>query len=409
MYSNIAYQQVLPYPDIIESTRGMQCYDSSAPKCTFPNGDNVSDHYSTSNFCSESVVLKNETSNAINTHFNDSANVNVKPIGPLLDELLKITANKSLPNLEEVQSCKARLKHNSKRNPLFSVLSELKEGGHRDLLRIVCGGTISDNIDNLRCVRNAQLNKIQDHTTSDDQLIRLDNMLLAEGVIIQGNFQKYPSGNTDRKGKLQISPSNRLVKNENSDDYDEKLSKIREVYTREESYINDELNIFPKHVSHVLYQHSEIRPITQIEINILQKIVNRRYSILHQHLKQKTCEAVMMLRARCLDARRKRKNFGKKSSEILNEFFFSNVSHPYPSEEDKQALAKKCGITVSQVCNWFGNKRIRYKKSLSKNQPNPKCQRNDNSKNDFTNAIYGNINWLEPTYSGANSCLRYNL
>ena len=155
MYSNIAYQQVLPYPDIIEGTRGMQCYDSSAPKCTFPNADNVSDHYSTSNFCSESVALKNETSKTINTHFNDSANVNAKPIGPLLDELLKITANKSLPNLEEVQSCKARLKHNSKRNPLFSVLSELKEGGNRDLLRIVCGGTISDNIDNLRCVRNA--------------------------------------------------------------------------------------------------------------------------------------------------------------------------------------------------------------------------------------------------------------
>merc|ERR1739838_1274482 len=31
-------------------------------------------------------------------------------------------------------------------------------------------------------------------------------------------------------------------------------------------------------------------------------------------------------------------------------------------------LARKCGITVSQVSNWFGNKRIRYKKNIGKFQ-----------------------------------------
>ena len=66
-------------------------------------------------------------------------------------------------------------------------------------------------------------------------------------------------------------------------------------------------------------------------------------------LKQSTCEAVMILRSRFLDARRKRRNFGKKSSEILNEYFYSNLSNPYPSEEVKEELARKSGITVSQV------------------------------------------------------------
>ena len=28
----------------------------------------------------------------------------------------------------------------------------------------------------------------------------------------------------------------------------------------------------------------------------------------------------------------------------------------------------RCGITVSQVSNWFGNKRIRYKKNITKFQ-----------------------------------------
>lgn len=53
---------------------------------------------------------------------------------------------------------------------------------------------------------------------------------------------------------------------------------------------------------------------------------------------------------------------------MLNEYFYSHLSNPYPSEETKEELARKGGITVSQVSNWFGNKRIRYKKNTGKFQ-----------------------------------------
>lgn len=112
--------------------------------------------------------------------------------------------------------------------------------------------------------------------------------------------------------------------------------------------------------------------------------------------------------------RRKRRNFSKQATEVLNEYFYSHLSNPYPSEEAKEELAKNCGITVSQVraplshlftrllsheplrspgsrrttgasshqrdigfilalkswqvSNWFGNKRIRYKKNIGKFQ-----------------------------------------
>jgi len=85
-------------------------------------------------------------------------------------------------------------------------------------------------------------------------------------------------------------------------------------------------------------------------------------------LKQSTCEAVMILRSRFLDARRKRRNFTKTATEVLNEYFYANLSNPYPTEEVKDELARKCNITVSQVNNWFGNKRIRYKKNIGKCQ-----------------------------------------
>lgn len=53
--------------------------------------------------------------------------------------------------------------------------------------------------------------------------------------------------------------------------------------------------------------------------------------------------------AACRLSRRKRRNFNKQATEILNEYFYSHLSNPYPSEEAKEELAKKCGITVSQV------------------------------------------------------------
>lgn len=47
--------------------------------------------------------------------------------------------------------------------------------------------------------------------------------------------------------------------------------------------------------------------------------------------------------------RRKRRNFSKQATEILNEYFYSHLSNPYPSEEAKEELARKSNITVAQV------------------------------------------------------------
>lgn len=51
--------------------------------------------------------------------------------------------------------------------------------------------------------------------------------------------------------------------------------------------------------------------------------------------------------------RRKRRNFSKQATEVLNEYFYSHLSNPYPSEEAKEELARQCQITVSQVTAVF--------------------------------------------------------
>jgi hypothetical protein len=103
----------------------------------------------------------------------------------------------------------------------------------------------------------------------------------------------------------------------------------------------------------LLREQSRNRPITPKEIERMVQIIHRKFNSIQVQLKQSTCEAVMILRSRFLDARRKRRNFSKQATEVLNEYFYSHLSNPYPSEEAKEELARKCSITVSQVSPLF--------------------------------------------------------
>lgn len=186
----------------------------------------------------------------------------------------------------------------------------------------------------------------------DPQLMRLDNMLIAEGV----------SG--PEKGNAVIADAS----GGDQADYRQKLSQIRQTYHAEMQRYEEACEQFTNHVVQLLKEQCNIRPILKPEMDKMVSIIQKKFSSIQMQLKQSTCENVMILRSRFLDARRKRRNFSKQATEILNEYFYSHLANPYPSEEAKEELARQCQITVSQVSNWFGNKRIRYKKNIAKAQ-----------------------------------------
>uniref|UniRef100_A0A8C4WFN6 Pre-B-cell leukemia transcription factor 1 n=1 Tax=Gopherus evgoodei TaxID=1825980 RepID=A0A8C4WFN6_9SAUR len=194
--------------------------------------------------------------------------------------------------------------------------------------------------------------------------MRLDNMLLAEGVA----GPEKGGGSAAAAAAAAASGGAGSDNSVEHSDYRAKLSQIRQIYHTELEKYEQACNEFTTHVMNLLREQSRTRPISPKEIERMVSIIHRKFSSIQMQLKQSTCEAVMILRSRFLDARRKRRNFNKQATEILNEYFYSHLSNPYPSEEAKEELAKKCGITVSQVSNWFGNKRIRYKKNIGKFQ-----------------------------------------
>ncbi|VDO23106.1 unnamed protein product [Haemonchus placei] len=220
------------------------------------------------------------------------------------------------------------------RQALFDVLCEVKEKTEMSTTSAL------------------QIRAGTDDQPEDPQLMRLDNMLVAEGVA--GPDKGAPLSG-DASGGDQA-------------DYRQKLGQIRLVYNQELQKYEEACSEFTQHVMSLLKDQSRVRPISQKEIERMVSIIQKKFSGIQVQLKQSTCEAVMILRSRFLDARRKRRNFSKQATEVLNEYFYSHLSNPYPSEEAKEELARQCNITVSQVSNWFGNKRIRYKKNIAKAQ-----------------------------------------
>uniref|UniRef100_A0A8C7JVZ7 Pre-B-cell leukemia homeobox 1a n=1 Tax=Oncorhynchus kisutch TaxID=8019 RepID=A0A8C7JVZ7_ONCKI len=272
-------------------------------------------------------------------------------IGDILQQIMTITDQ----SLDEAQARKHALNCHRMKPALFNILCDIKE---KTVLSI----------------RGSQ-----EEEPPDAQLMRLDNMLLAEGV----SGPEKGGGSAVAAAAAAAAAGGGVGSDTNSaehSDYRAKLTQIRGIYHTELEKYEQACNEFTTHVMNLLREQSRTRPISPKEIERMVGIIHRKFSSIQMQLKQSTCEAVMILRSRFLDARRKRRNFNKQATEILNEYFYSHLSNPYPSEEAKEELAKKCSITMSQVCaasrkprihpvsNWFGNKRIRYKKNIGKFQ-----------------------------------------
>lgn len=264
----------------------------------------------------------------------------------------------SSQSLDEAQARKQALLAHDLHGTLFNILCEMKQQ------------------------TSISVSHMSEDEPLDPQMMRLDNMLAAEGVTAStrlgpaanavavdamtaatcGGLDGGAGGSSSSNaGDLNISSVEHA-------DYQSKLAQIRQVYTQEYEKYTTACGEFTTHVMNLLVEQSKTRPINAHERNRMVRMIQRKFSSIQMQLKQSTCEAVMLLRSRFLDARRKRRNFSKHATEILNKYFYSHLSNPYPSEEAKEELARQCNVTVAQVSNWFGNKRIRYKKNLGKEQ-----------------------------------------
>ena len=53
------------------------------------------------------------------------------------------------------------------------------------------------------------------------------------------------------------------------------------------------------------------------------------------------------------------RNFARWKKNLLLNWLKEHREEPYPSEAEKEELAKTCQLSVIQICNWFTNARKR--------------------------------------------------
>lgn len=61
---------------------------------------------------------------------------------------------------------------------------------------------------------------------------------------------------------------------------------------------------------------------------------------------------------------RPQRGLPERSVSVLRAWLFEHFLHPYPTDGDKQMLAKQTGLTRNQVSNWFINARVRLWKPM---------------------------------------------
>lgn len=87
-----------------------------------------------------------------------------------------------------------------------------------------------------------------------------------------------------------------------------------------------------------------------------------RLKLLEQSLRQQRAFHQMGMMEQ--EAWRPQRGLPERSVNILRAWLFEHFLHPYPSDADKQLLARQTGLSRNQVSNWFINARVRLWKPM---------------------------------------------
>jgi len=147
------------------------------------------------------------------------------------------------------------------------------------------------------------------------------------------------------------------------DEFTSKLVALKSAYTEELEKLNRVCSEFIGKLSAVLNEQARLRLVSQPEIQAKSMAIQQKFDFVRNQLRSNVCSAITLLQKQYNHlSKKRRRSLSKNATEILNKWFRDNLNDPYPSDEQKSMLATQCVLSLTQVNNWFGNKRIRFKK-----------------------------------------------
>lgn len=169
---------------------------------------------------------------------------------------------------------------------------------------------------------------------------------------------------------IDTSPSNSddPVKNQQREEFLYKLEQLRFKFKEEVEKLNKVQNECISQMLFILREQSTLRPVGEAEAQSKLQRVKQKFDYVKNQLRVCVCDAIAALQKQYNQVRKKHKSLPKKASQSLTTWFFEHINNPYPTEQEKSMLAAAGNLTLIQVNNWFGNKRIRYKRKCLENE-----------------------------------------
>ncbi|CAD6193113.1 unnamed protein product [Caenorhabditis auriculariae] len=166
-----------------------------------------------------------------------------------------------------------------------------------------------------------------------------------------------------------MNPTSPLPETEEKDEewlvleknYFDEVEKLKHTMMKKETALTEGFRKANEAMSETLRTQKRLRPIDHQDMLNAEASVQQRFTDACNILRDEIASKLLVLRRDTEQAGRKRRNFDKRTTDILQSWFHEHLDRPYPNDEEKTKLAKQCGIKVSQVNNWFGNQRIRNK------------------------------------------------
>jgi len=147
------------------------------------------------------------------------------------------------------------------------------------------------------------------------------------------------------------------------DEFTFKLQQLKTAYNEELDKLNRVCSEFVQRMTTLLREQGQIRTVTEQEIQAKTLIIQQKFDFVRNQLRTNVCNAILVLQKQYNhQSKKRRRSLSKRATEVLSHWFFEHINDPYPSDEEKSMLAAQCVLSLNQVNNWFGNKRIRYKR-----------------------------------------------
>jgi len=158
-------------------------------------------------------------------------------------------------------------------------------------------------------------------------------------------------------------PEEDIAVSKEEDEFTFKLVQLKTAYNEELEKLNRVCNDFISKLQTVLQDQAKMRVVTQQELTAKSMVIQQKFDFVRNQLRTNVCSAIMVLQKQYNhQSIKRRRSLSKRATDLLNQWFFDHINDPYPSDEEKSMLAAQCVLSMNQVNNWFGNKRIRYKR-----------------------------------------------